>query len=119
MPFGYLTRWRQTNQLLGGSLGFGQNLVIGARPGVGKSAYVNLLAFDIIELNPTIDTIILYWNFEMSAYRQGIRLISNKLSLSVNELMSAKNPLEKEAIESVVNIIKTFQINLSILLMFL
>lgn len=55
----------------------------------------------------------------MSAYRQGIRLISNKLSLSVNELMSAKNPLEKEAIESVVNIIKTFQINLSILLMFL
>lgn len=109
IPFGYVTRWRQTNQLLGGSLGFGQNLVIGARPGVGKSAYVNLLAFDIIELNPNIDTIILYWNFEMSAYRQGIRLISNKLSLSVNELMSAKHPLEKEAIENITAIIKTFQ----------
>lgn len=97
--FGYKLRWQKTNQILGGELGYAQNLVIGARPGVGKSAYVNILIQDAIELNPEIDIIVPYYNWEMANFRQGLRFLSYNSKKKISELNSAEELLKKEEIE--------------------
>jgi replicative DNA helicase len=86
--FGYATRWKKFNSIINGGIGFGQNLTIGARPRVGKSAFANILAFDIFRCNPNTKTIVLNWTFEMPGYQLAIRNWSSSLNKPVNELLN-------------------------------
>lgn len=92
----YKTKWEAFNRELGGGIQIGNVYVIGARPGLGKSAFSNRLIFDLCELNDMSNTIILYWNFEMANYQQIIREASSKLNMSYNRLMSSEQSLQEE-----------------------
>lgn len=86
--FGFATRWLKFNKAVNGGIGFGQNFTIGARPRVGKSAYANILAFDIFRCNPDTKTVVLNWTFEMPGYQLAIRNWSSSLNKSVNDLLN-------------------------------
>lgn len=83
----YVLRWKTLNEALGGGLEFGTTTTIGARSGVGKSTFVNLITNDIFELNEDINTILLYWNFEVPSYKQTLKKISENSKRSVKQLL--------------------------------
>ena len=90
------TCWTRTNTILGGGLQKGMQYVVAARPGVGKSAYTNILVKSLFDLNPNEKFICLYFNFEMPSYSQVLRNVSSAMKVSVNDLLSAAKPLEEE-----------------------
>lgn len=81
----------QSEKLIGGELLYGSNLIIGARTGVGKSALANILAMNIAELNADKDMLVNYYNWEMTAVKQGMRILSNKIGMSVNDMLDPTN----------------------------
>lgn len=85
---GVITPWKPLNRVFGGAIEFGSNFILGARPGMGKSAIATILAFEIPLLN-NIPIIILYWNWEMTNVSQGIRFFSNRTGKTVTQLKSA------------------------------
>lgn len=84
---GYLTRWKKLTKQLGGEVPMGTTFAIAARPGVGKSTIANLIAIDTFALNLDLNTIFLYWNWEMPNDQQGLRFISNKTKKSYAKLV--------------------------------
>jgi replicative DNA helicase len=92
--WGFKTAWSKLNEALGCGIPYDATVTIGARTGVGKSAFVNIMILDIFRLNPDDNIIGLYWNWEMPAYQQGTRIISNKINKSVQELLSSKVPID-------------------------
>lgn len=51
-------------------------LIVGARPGMGKSTLTNQLVFDVLDLNKDKKMMVLYWSFEMQGMDQMDRLAS-------------------------------------------
>jgi replicative DNA helicase len=98
--FGYATGWSTLNRAMGGGISYNTNLTIGGRTGTGKSAFCNLLLLGILNNNPTEDFVVLYWNWEMMNYQQGLRLLSNQNNKSVSQLMSAETTITKSEITS-------------------
>jgi replicative DNA helicase len=90
-----ITRWRKVNDKIQG-LYYGDQVVIAARTGVGKSAFVNLLLKDLFLLNPGQKLIGLYWSFEMPNYQQVIRWYSNAKELAVKDILSSSNRISDE-----------------------
>ena len=83
------TRWEKFNrQMLGG---FEPNIIftIAGISGSGKSAWVNTLETDIIDLNPDIDLVVLSFTFEMTSSKQIGRKLSYKMKRTTKELYSA------------------------------
>lgn len=62
----------------------------------GKTSLCNRMLFDICEVNSLINTIILYWNFEMPNHQQVIKEVSAKLHITVNQILSAEEQLALE-----------------------
>ena len=89
------SRWKKFNRATGG---IEPNMIftIAGISGAGKSAFANSLAFDLIELNPTEEVVILNFSFEMVDYRNVGRTISSKVRKSVSELYSANETLNDE-----------------------
>lgn len=102
----YALRWKSFNEALGGGLEFGTTTTIGARSGVGKSTFVNLITNDIFELNSEIPTILLYWNFEVPSYKQTLKKISEHGKKSVKQLLRGESSLLFDNIEAQANNIK-------------
>jgi replicative DNA helicase len=73
-----------------GKRGFPRNgtFVIGGRPGSGKTAFATNIIADILMngKNDDINPIVMYWNFEMTAEDQMVRLICNYADITMNEL---------------------------------
>lgn len=86
--FGLTTRWNKLNSQVGGGIQKSMQYIIAGRPGSGKSAFANLLIFDLFDLNPDTKLKVLYFNFEMPSYRQLFRVFSKGTGLSVNKLLS-------------------------------
>jgi replicative DNA helicase len=63
-------------------------LTISGISGCGKSALINTLETDLIDLNPNQDIVVLSFNFEMLSYRQVGRKLSYKLKKTTSELYS-------------------------------
>jgi replicative DNA helicase len=89
----YELRWKKLNIALGEGIEFGTTTTIGARSGVGKSTFVNLITNDIFELNEDVPTILLYWNFEVPSYKQILKKISENARSSVKDLIKRKEVL--------------------------
>ena len=71
--------------------------------GSGKSAFVNTLTKDLIECNPSQDIVILNFSFEMLSYRNVGRMLSNKLSMTTNELYSQSTDITDSEFELIKN----------------
>ena len=95
------TRWGKLNGYWNGGVEKSTIYVIGGRPGVGKSAFVNKLLFDIFDCNPEQKVIILYFNFEMISEMQIMRELSAITSLKVSDLLSATLPVPESAIVNI------------------
>ena len=79
----------------------GDQLVIPARSGVGKSAFVTILVKDLAVKYP--DLIFIYWSFEMKSWQNVARMYSAEAMLPVKEMLSANTPLEEDTYASLVN----------------
>lgn len=92
----YITRWSVLNAVID-SIQEEELIVIGARPGMGKSAFANLLIRDIFNsyMNP-YDTIGLYFSLEMPSYQQVVRWYSNEVKLESKKMLSSRNPIDDE-----------------------
>lgn len=88
------TRWSKFNEVCF----FEPNMIytIAGTSGTGKSAFVNTITNDLIDLNPSQEIVILNFSFEMLSYRNVGRLLSNKLKLTTNELYSQLIPVQDE-----------------------
>lgn len=88
------TRWNKFNEVCF----FEPNMIytIAGTSGTGKSAFVNTITNDLIDLNPSQEIVILNFSFEMLSYRNVGRLLSNKLKLTTNELYSQLIPVQDE-----------------------
>lgn len=95
------TCWKKLNYHLNGGLNKGDQVVIGGRPGVGKSAIVNILIRSLFECNPNIRFLCLYFNFEMPAEKQMLRNISPMIKKSVGELLSAGDKIKDEEMKAI------------------
>lgn len=84
------SKWPVFDRSFGGGLEIGTNLIIGARPKVGKSAFSSILTNDILEMNIDPNLVILNFNWEMTNEQQGMRFFSNKIGKSVSELKSSR-----------------------------
>lgn len=100
------SRWKKFNWATGG---IEPNMIftIAGISGAGKSAFVNSLVFDLIDLNPSQDIVVLYFSLEMVDYRNVGRAISSKVKKSVSELYSANETLSDEDFSKVQSAAKT------------
>lgn len=92
------TRWGRLNGYLNGGIEKSTIYVLGGRPGVGKSAFVNKLLFDIFDNNTETKTLVLYFNYEMISEMQVMRELSSLTKLKVSELLSATLPISETAL---------------------
>lgn len=79
----------------------GDQLVLPARSGVGKSAFVTILVKDLAIKYP--DLVFIYWSFEMRSWQNVARMYSAEAMLPVKEMLSANTPLEEDTYASLVN----------------
>lgn len=81
------TRWDKFNK----ACFFEPNMIytIAGISGSGKSAFVNMLTNDLIDLNPSQEIVVLNFSFEMVSYRNVGRTLGSKLRLTTNELYSS------------------------------
>lgn len=100
------SKWPVFDRSFGGGLEIGTNLIIGARPKVGKSAFSSILTNDILEMNIDPNLVILNFNWEMTNEQQGMRFFSNKIGKSVSELKSSKTQLAEKYLLELSNIIE-------------
>lgn len=78
-------------------------IVIAARTGVGKSAFVNILMKSLIDLNPKEKILILYWSFEMPNYQQIFRLYSSFKAIPVKKITSGIDPIDDNTYKSILD----------------
>ena len=83
------TRWNKLNKQLLGGLEPGTLITVAGISGSGKSAFVNELECDLIDLNPNIPVIVLNFTLEMKSSRQVGRKLSYKMKRTTQELYNA------------------------------
>ena len=87
------TPWEKYNKVsMGGIEWYSVHIIAGAS-GSGKTAILNQLETELIELNPQEEFDILSFNFEMLAKNLVARKYSKALNKTVKELFSADTPL--------------------------
>lgn len=79
----------------------GDQVVIAARSGVGKSAFVTILVKDLAVKYS--DLVFIYWSFEMKSWQNIARIYSSEMRVPVKELLSANKELDEETYASLVN----------------
>lgn len=100
------TRWDKFNRQCMGGIEPNTIYTIVGISGAGKSAFVNTLESDLIDLNPNQDIIILNFSFEMLSMRQIGRKLSSKLRRTTSELYGAIKQLDDETFANVEQVSK-------------
>lgn len=85
------TKWHKFNNQMLNGVEPNVIITIAGISGSGKSAFINSLETDLIDLNPNIDVVVLSFNFEMLSSRQVGRKLSYKLNKTVKELYSGNS----------------------------
>lgn len=76
-------------------LALGEQLTIAARPGVGKSTIANLLILSLLQNNPNVKLLFLYWSMEMAIQEQILRLASYHIkNRTSTQILSQSNSTE-------------------------
>lgn len=88
------TGFSKLNKALTAGLDWNKIFTIAGMSGGGKSITLELIKENIIHLNSEVDFDVLSFDLEMPAQDQALRLLSNKLSLSREELLSLEEPLK-------------------------
>lgn len=102
------TSWSRLNNLCNGGIEPNVLFTISGISGGGKSAIVNMLETDLIDLNPNQNIVILSFSLEMLSSRQIGRKISAKLKRTTSELYSSTSELSDHAFDRVKKITKDF-----------
>jgi replicative DNA helicase len=85
------TRWKAFNGIGINGIEWQSMIVIGARPGVGKTFVAATIARDLQELNKDQDFNVLHFQFEMLAENMGIRELSAGTGLNIRYIQSAED----------------------------
>jgi len=103
------TAWPKFNDALLNGLEWRTITVIGARPGVGKTAFMEQLTSDILQLNTDKDFRILKFQLEMVDETDGARKLSAKSGLDYDTLMSKKEPISKDKVKQLIDIYESIE----------
>ena len=98
------TTWKKFNQQCMGALEPNTVYTIAGISGSGKSSFANEICFDIIDLNPGEDIIILLFSLEMVGFRQVGRTLSSKLRKTTSTLYSSETDLDDDTFKKVVTV---------------
>ena len=107
------TRWKKFNKACCGGIEPNMVFTIAGISGAGKSALANLIQFDLFDLNPKQDVIVLNFSLEMVGYRNVGRAVGSKLKRTTSELYSAETDLSDEDfkdVEQTIDLFKNYQI---------
>jgi replicative DNA helicase len=89
------TAWVNFNNAFCDGLEWRTITVVGARPGTGKTLFMEQLVNDVIKLNGDQKFRILKFQFEMLDETNGIRKLSMNVGSDYNTLMSKDMPVDK------------------------
>jgi replicative DNA helicase len=89
------TAWVNFNDAFCDGLEWRTITVVGARPGTGKTLFMEQLVNDVIKINPDQKFRILKFQFEMLDETNGIRKLSMNVGSDYNTLMSKERPVDK------------------------
>ena len=89
------TAWVNFNNAFCDGLEWRTITVVGARPGTGKTLFMEQLVNDVIKINPDQKFRILKFQFEMLDETNGIRKLSMNVGSDYNTLMSKDMPVDK------------------------
>jgi replicative DNA helicase len=84
---------------LAGGFNGGDTVVIGARPGTGKSALSTFFCKNILGNQNGVEVIALYFNFEMSAVQQMLRLFSTQIHATMSQFRNSDGGISEEMLE--------------------
>ena len=107
------TRWKKFNRVCCGGIEPNMIFTIAGGSGSGKSAFVNTLESDLIDLNKRQNIVVLSFSFEMVSSRNVGRKLSNRLRRTTSELYSAEIDLtdsEFQKVEATAKEIKDYPI---------
>ena len=88
--------WPKFNDAFCDGLEWRTITVVGARPGTGKTLFMEQLISDIIEFNPDQDFRILKFQMEMLDETNGVRKLSMNVGSDYNTLMSKGEPVDEK-----------------------
>ena len=89
------TAWVNFNNAFCDGLEWRTITVVGARPGTGKTLFMEQLVNDVIKLNGDQNFRILKFQFEMLDETNGIRKLSMNVGSDYNTLMSKEKPVDR------------------------
>lgn len=86
------------------------NIVIAARPGVGKSTTANMIIRDCFNpiINPDLKLVVAYFSLEMPGYQQFYRDTSSQIKVSVKEITNIKDPINDDTFQAIKNFAHQF-----------
>jgi replicative DNA helicase len=93
------TPWAKVNQVTMDGLEWNNIIVIGGRPGSGKTMFTNLITREAFKLNPEQQFGVLDFQFEMIARTIAMRELSGALQKSMKELSSVHSELGDDDFE--------------------
>jgi len=97
------TAWVNFNNAFCDGLEWRTITVVGARPGTGKTLFMEQLVNDVIKINPDQKFKILKFQFEMLDETNGIRKLSMNVGSDYNTLMSKERPVDKNIFQKCVD----------------
>lgn len=90
------TAWLNFNNAFCDGLEWRTITVVGARPGTGKTLFMEQLVNDVIKINPDQKFRVLKFQFEMLDETNGIRKLSMNVGSDYNTLMSKDKPIDRD-----------------------
>lgn len=96
--------WPKFNDAFCDGLEWRTITVVGARPGTGKTLFMEQLIDDIIQMNQDQEYRILKFQFEMLDETNGIRKLSLNTGYDYNTLMSKAEPLDDQVFDKCVQL---------------
>jgi replicative DNA helicase len=97
------TAWVNFNNAFCDGLEWRTITVVGARPGTGKTLFMEQLVNDVIKMNPDQKFRILKFQFEMLDETNGIRKLSMNVGSDYNTLMSKEKPVDRAIFQKCVD----------------
>lgn len=95
------TRWEKFNRICGGGIEPNTVITIAGASSSGKSAFVNTLETDLIDLNSQEDIVVLSFSLEMLSSKQVGRKLSNKLRQTTYALYSSEEPIPETMLNNI------------------